>query len=112
MIERDRALAAVGDEALEERASWLNAVSALDDEWLAERRAALFLDRGDAHSALQVLMNTRFHLVHQRYERTRLWQRAMSMLDLKPVEYPSWLGEDDLAEFGAYREESGTHRNP
>jgi hypothetical protein len=30
------------------------------------------------------------------------------MLDLKPVDYPSWLGEDDLAEFGAYREHPET----
>jgi len=112
VIERDKALAALGIETIEERSSWLNAVAALDDEWLAERRAALFLDRGDAHAALQVLMSTHFQLVHQRYERTRLWRRAASMLDLKPVEKPSWLGEDDLAEFGAYRENSGVPSDP
>ena len=111
VIERDRALAAFGGETIEERASWLNAVAALDDEWLIERRAALLLDRGDAREALQVLMSARFQLVHQRYERTRLWRRAISMLDLKPEEYPSWLGEDDLAEFGAYRESSGDPAN-
>jgi hypothetical protein len=112
VIERDKALSALGPEALDERARWLDAVSALDDEWLAERRASLFLDRGDAHAAMQVLMNTRFHFVHQRYERTRLWRRAASMLDLKPVEYPFWLGEDDLAEFGAYREDPEVPSNP
>jgi len=39
VIERDKALAALGSETLDERGRWLNAVSALDDEWLAERRA-------------------------------------------------------------------------
>lgn len=112
VIERDKALAALGAETLQERTRWLDTVSALDDEWLAERRASLALDRGDAHAALQVLMSTRFQLVHQRYERTRLWQWAASMLDLKPVEYPSWLGEDDLAEFGAYRQDSEARPDP
>jgi hypothetical protein len=31
-----------------------------------------------------------------------------SMLGLAPAAYPAWLGEDDLAEFGAYREHSET----
>lgn len=111
VIERDKALAALGSETLDERTRWLDAVSALDDEWLAERRAGLFLDRGDAHAAMLVLMQTRFQLVHQRYERTRLW-RAATMLGLKPGEAPSWLGEDDLAEFGAYRENPDTPASP
>ena len=112
VIERDKALAALGAETLQERTRWLDAVSALDDEWLVERRASLALDCGDAHAALKALMSTRFQLVHQRYERTRLWQRAASMLGLKPVEYPSWLGEDDLAEFGAYRQDSEARPDP
>ena len=101
VIERDKALAALGPETLGERRRWLDAVSALDDEWLAERRASLFIDAGDSQAALNVLRNTRFQLVHQRYERTRLWRQAEANLGLEPVEYPSWLGEDDLAEFGA-----------
>jgi hypothetical protein len=112
VIERDKALAALGAEALDERTRWLDAVSALDDEWLAERRASLFLDRGDAHAALHVLRSTSFQLVHQRYERTRLWRRAESMLGVEPVEDPAWLGEDDLAEFGAYRELPEVPSNP
>jgi hypothetical protein len=79
-------------------------VAALEDEWLAERRASLFLDCGDAQAAFDLLRSTRFQLVHQRYERTRLWRQAESMLGLEPIKYPAWLGEDDLAEFGAYRE--------
>jgi hypothetical protein len=104
VIERDRALAALGPETLAERRRWLDAVSALDDEWLSERRASVMIDCGDSQAALNLLRSTRFQLVHQRYERTRLWRQAEANLGLEPVEYPMWLGEDDLAEFGAYRE--------
>jgi hypothetical protein len=104
VIERDKALAAIGRETLDERARWLKAVSALDDEWLAERRASLLIDSGDLQAASLLLKTTRFQLVHQRYERTRLWRQVETGLGLEPVEHPSWLGEDDLAEFGAYRE--------
>jgi hypothetical protein len=104
IFERDKVLAALGSATIDERKRWLDAVSALEDEWLAERRASLLLDCGDAQAARDVLTGTRFQRVHQRYERTRLWRRIESMLNLGPVPYPSWLGEDDLAEFGAYRE--------
>lgn len=104
VIERDKALAALGPETFAERRRWLDAVAALDDEWLAERRASLLIDCGETQAALDLLRNTRFQLVHQRYERTRLWRKAEANLGLKPVDYPAWLGEDDLAEFGAYRE--------
>ena len=104
MIERDKALAALGSETLDERGRWLNAVSALDDEWLAERRANWLIDCGNSQAAFDLLRSTHFQLVHQRYERTRLWRQVESSLGLEPVEYPSWLGEDDLAEFGAYRD--------
>jgi hypothetical protein len=106
VVERDRALALLGPETLEERGRWLEAVSALEDEWVAERRASLLIDRGDFQAALHVLKTTRFQMVHQRYERTRLWRQVERGLGLYPVPYPDWLGEDDLAEFGAYREHS------
>ena len=104
VIERDVALAALGTETLAERRRWLDAVSALEDEWLAERRAGLLIDCGDPQAALDLLRKTRFQLVHQRYERTRLWRQAEADLGREPSDFPSWLGEDDLAEFGAYRE--------
>jgi len=104
VIERDKALALLGPETLAERRHWLEAVSALDDEWLAERRASLLIDCGESQAALDLLSVTRFQLVHQRYERTRLWRQAEANLGLDPADYPAWLGEDDLAEFGAYRE--------
>jgi len=105
VIERDKALAALGSETLDERGRWLNAVSALHDEWLAERRASWLIDCGNSQAAFDLLTSARFQLVHQRYERTRLWRQVETSLGLKPVEYPSWLGEDDLAEFGAYRDD-------
>jgi hypothetical protein len=103
-IERDKALSALGRETLDERRRWLDAVSALDDEWVAERRASLLHDGGDPQGAMNVLKNTRFQLVHQRHERTRLWRQLEASLGLEPEKFPAWLGEDDLAEFGAYRE--------
>jgi hypothetical protein len=106
VCERDEALASLGPEALGERARWLAAVSAVDDEWIAERRASLAIDSGDFSLAREILSNTRFQLVHQRYARTRLWRCVEKKLGLEPVDYPFWLGEDDLAEFGAYREYS------
>jgi len=99
VIERDKALAALGRETFDERRRWL-----LDDEWVAERRASLLHDRGDLQSAMNVLRNTRFQRVHQRYERTRLWRQLEAELGLDSHEFPAWLGEDDLAKFGAYRE--------
>lgn len=108
VFERDKALAVLGPATTGERKRWLDAVSALEDEWLAERRACLLLDAGEAQAARDLLTGTRFQRVHQRYERTRVWRRMESMLGLDPVAYPSWLGEDDLAEFGAYREHAET----
>jgi hypothetical protein len=64
VIERDKALAALGTDTLAERGRWLDVVSALEDEWLAERRAGLLIDSGDSQAAFNVLMNTRFQLVH------------------------------------------------
>ena len=108
IFERDLALACLGPETIGERARWLDSVSALDDEWLAERRAALALDSGDPGKAYRILHQTRFQLVHQRYARTRLWRKIEENLALEPAGDLSWLGEDDLAEFGAYREYTET----
>ena len=104
VVERDKALAALGKETLQERRRWLDAVSALDDEWVAERRADMLNESGEPEAALDVLRRTSFQLVHQRYERTRLLRRIEAKLGVEPEKFPAWLGEDDLAEFGAYRE--------
>src|SRR5262249_11356984 len=80
MIERDKALAALGNETCDERGRWLNAVSALDDEWLAERRASWLIACGNPQAAFDLLRSTSFQLVHQRYERTRLWRQVETSL--------------------------------
>jgi hypothetical protein len=104
VIERDLALALLGPEGFEEREHWLQAVSALEDEWLIERRASLLVDQDRWEEARQWLEKTPFQLVHQRYARTRLWKQIQKHLALDPEIPPNWLGEDNLAEFGAYRE--------
>ncbi|MDF2650831.1 MAG: TPR-domain containing protein [Paenibacillus sp.] len=104
VFERDMTLALLGVETLAERERWLTATSALTDEWLVERRAALAADKGNFAEAKQLLENTTFQLVHQRYARTRLWKRIMIGLGLDDSIVPDWLGEDDLFVFGAYRE--------
>jgi len=104
VVERDLALAALGRKTLPERRRWLDAVRALDDEWVIERRAVLLVDEGHFAEARQLLQQTRFQLVHQRYARTRLWKRIKQALAITEADPPNWLGEDDLFEFGAYRE--------
>ena len=104
VCERDLALAALGKETLCERRRWLDAVSALEDEWLQERRAALLIDEDNISAARQLLDQTKFQLVHQRYARTRLWHRILQREGKPEPLPPNWLGEDDLFEFGAYRE--------
>lgn len=68
------------------------------------RRVSLMIDCGNSEGALQLLRNTCFRLVHQRYVRTRLWRQAEKNLGIKAAELPFSLGENELAEFGAYRE--------
>ena len=102
--ERDVALAEIGPETLEEREAWLARTSALPDEWLVERRAALLADQGRYEEARQLLASTSFQLIHQRYARTKLWRRIVDALGEPAAPAPASLGEDDLFAFGAYRE--------
>jgi hypothetical protein len=104
MVERDLALAALGPETLAERESWLARLANCADEWLLERRAAWLIDAGRFQEARSLLEQASFQLVHQRYERTRLWRRACRALGLPEAAAPASLGEDNLADFGAYRE--------
>ena len=109
VVERDLALAGLGGAAaLAERRSWLARVSALADEGVAERRAALLLDEGRPAEARALLEGARWTLVHQRYARSRLWRRAVAALEgagaAAAARPPACLGEDELAKFGAYVE--------
>ena len=45
-----------------------------------------------------------FQLVHQRYERTELWKRSFGAKKRTGRLPPNSLGEDDLVQFGAYRQ--------
>jgi len=104
IVERDLALSGIGPETWAEREYWLSQTSALQDEWLAERRAAWLADTGRYEEAKRLLEQTAFQLVHQRYARTKLWRRIMKGLGEPVREAPASLGEDDLFVFGAYRE--------
>lgn len=104
VVERDMALALLGPDKIDERKSWLHRVGALEDEWLIERKVTLLIDQGRFKEAKCTLENSPFQLVHQRYARSRLWKKILSQFPSMAKEIPPSLGEDDLAEFGAYRE--------
>jgi hypothetical protein len=104
VVERDLTLAMLGNETLSEREGWLSRVRALPDERIIERRASLLAAQGKWEEARTLLTTTNFQLTHQRYARTRLWKRIKEELKITTVDPPNFLGEDDLADFGAYRE--------
>lgn len=55
-------------------------------------------------AARTLLLNTKFQKYHQRYERKKLWKIVCEKLNIEIEPYPENLGEDNLAQFGAYRE--------
>jgi len=103
IIERDLCLSTMSPSPLQERKYWLDQVDALEDHQLVERRIELYIQMGDYNQAAQLLSSTPFQLVHQRYERTAMWNDMRKRLGLPPLAPPPSLGEDDLALFGAYR---------
>jgi hypothetical protein len=104
VVERDLLLRRLGRGTLAERERWLESVSALTDEWVAERRVQLLIDEGDASGAKKLLLATRFQKVHQTYARTAMWMEICKALREPCQPIPQSLGEDRLATFGAYRE--------
>jgi hypothetical protein len=104
VVERDVVLRRLGRQTLAERERWLDRVSALTDEWIAERRVQLLIDKGDVASAKKLLLSTRFQKVHQTYSRTGMWMQICKQLKEPCEPVPQSLGEDRLATFGAYRE--------
>ncbi len=104
MVERDKALAALGSETLQERLSWLDKLNALEDEIIIERRIALLIDMEKYEAAIDILKATKFQKIHQRYTRKKLWKKLCEKFNMDNEPYPENLGEDDLAQFGAYRE--------
>lgn len=104
VIERDKALRNLGKVTLKEREAWLNMVDALPDEWIGERRVQLLIDKGDIAGAKTLLLSIHFQKVHQTYTRTNLWFQICDLLKEPHFPIPGQLGEDRLANFGAYRE--------
>ncbi len=104
IIERDKALAKIGTEAFQIRMRWLDKLRPLHDERLIERMISLLIDMKRYDEAKAMLTNTKFQLIHQRYERKKLWNRLCEEINAKVAPYPENLGEDNLAQFGAYRE--------
>ncbi len=104
LIERDKALRALGTSTIPERDKWLEKVGALKDEWIIERKIQLLIDQRKFGEAKDLLLSTPFQKVHQTYTRTGLWKQITEKLNLPFYPIPSSLGEDQLATFGAYRE--------
>jgi hypothetical protein len=104
VIERDKVLRALGPQTLSEREDWLNKVGALKDEWVIERKVQLLIDKGEYQQAKDLLLSTTFQKVHQTYTRTALWLQLSEKLHFPFEPIPTQLGEDHLANFGAYRE--------
>jgi hypothetical protein len=103
VVERDQVLRANGPATIPEREKWLAAVDALKDEWIAERRVQLLIDKGEFAGAKELLLSTEYQKVHQTYSRTGLWRQICEKLPpCTPL--PKQLGEDQLARFGAYLE--------
>jgi hypothetical protein len=104
VIERDKVLRALGPSTIPEREDWLSKVAALNDEWLTERRVQLLIDEGKYNEAKTLLLSTSFQKIHQTYTRTGLWKQITDKLNIPFLPIPEQLGEDRLANFGAYRE--------
>jgi hypothetical protein len=104
VIERDKTLKNMGRLTLKEREDWLSQVDALPDEWIIERRVQLLIDQGNAAEAKKLLLSVHFQKVHQTYTRTNLWFQICDRLQESRLPVPDQLGEDRLANFGAYRE--------
>jgi hypothetical protein len=104
IIERDKVLRNLGMQTIPEREKWLAKVAALKDEWIIERRVQLLIDKNEAQKAKNLLLSTNFQKVHQTYTRTGLWKQITDKLKIPFMPIPAQLGEDHLANFGAYRE--------
>lgn len=97
-VELDRLYAQLG--RIDRRRALL--ASAPDHRRIIERKADLSLAMGQPGEALRILLETPWPLEHQRYVRTRLWNAARRAMGMEAGNKPESLGEDDLAEFGAY----------
>jgi hypothetical protein len=104
VVERDKLLRSMGLSTIADREQWLSKVDELKDEWVIERRVQLLIDKGEVQQAKALLLSVPFQKVHQTYTRTGLWKQISEKLNIPFLPIPSTLGEDRLANFGAYRE--------
>lgn len=104
VVARDKLLSRLGARTLAKREKWLSKVDASADEWIAERRVQLLIDKKQYKDAKDLLLSIKFQKVHQTYNRTDMWKQICKALGESPSPLPDNLGEDRLARFGAYRE--------
>lgn len=104
VVERDKILRSLGSSTIAMREQWLLQVAELKDEWVIERRVQLLIDKGEIQQAKTLLLSVPFQKVHQTYTRTGLWKQISEKMNTPFLPIPSSLGEDRLANFGAYRE--------
>jgi hypothetical protein len=69
---------------------------------VTEHRADLALALGQPGETLRLLRSIAWPREHQRYVRTTLWKAAQAALGEAVDEAPAFLGEDNLAPYGAY----------
>ena len=104
VVARDKLLRQLGSRTLAKREEWLSKVDASADEWIAERRVQLLIDKKQYKAAKDLLLSIKFQKVHQTYNRTDMWHQICKALGESSYITPDNLGEDRLARFGAYRE--------
>ena len=97
-------LRSMGSSTIVVREQWLLQVAELKDEWVIERRVQLLIDKDELQQAKTLLLSVPFQKVHQTYARTGLWKQISDKMNTPFLPIPSSLGEDRLANFGAYRE--------
>lgn len=98
VVELDELYAKLGQDA--KRGDLL--ARAPDHRRVVERRADLALVAGNPAETIRLLTQTAWPREHQRYTRTELWKRAKAAMGEPDATAPDFLGEDDLARFGAY----------
>ena len=76
----------------------------LNDEWVAERRVQLLIDKGQFAAAKELLLSTEFQKVHQTSNRTGLWRQICQKLQSPAHRCRGGWAKASCAHFGAYRE--------
>ena len=86
----------------DQRAALFEKFQSQDQRWI-ERQCDFLLSRGNALAAKELLLQTTWELYHLREVRTNLYKQCQRALGLPEEPVPQALGEDDMANWGAYR---------